>query len=116
MLKQLQTAYRQALQNLVFVDFVNKKVIVGKESLELEHSKENACCRDLITAINKYFQDGNFELVKERIEVLTNRADYANRLEVQIKEHRRNKLFEIASQLDMRGNLTEEVSFNASRS
>lgn len=116
MLTLLQSAYRKALKNLVFVDFVNKKVIGGIESLKLEHSKENACCMDLITAINKHFRDGDFELVKERIEVLTNRADYVNRLETQIKGHRRNKLFEIASQLEERGDKSKVVRYNANPS
>ena len=68
---------------------------------------------DLITVINKHFHDGDFELVKERMEVLTNRVDYVNRLEVQIKAQRRNKLFDVASQLNMQGNQTKAVKFNA---
>ncbi|MGN4127989.1 hypothetical protein ACMGD3_23745 [Lysinibacillus sphaericus] len=116
MLKQLQTAYEQVLRNLVFVDFENKKVIGGGDKLELELSKEKACCNDLIIAINRHFQEGDFDLVKERIAVLTNRINYIDRLEKQIKEQRRNKLFEIASQLGKQGNSTKVVRFNESPS
>jgi len=67
MLIQLQTAYGQALRNLVFVDFVNKKVIGGLETLEIELDKENACCKDLIIAINHLFRKGDIDLAKELI-------------------------------------------------
>lgn len=100
MLEQLQLAYEQALNNLVFVDFVNKKVIGGLGVLEIELAKENACYKDLITAINYHFKIGDFDLAKERIDALTKRADYIKRLEIQVESHRRNKLFEIASQFE----------------
>ncbi|WP_025114139.1 hypothetical protein [Lysinibacillus fusiformis] len=100
MLIQLQTAYGQALNNLVFVDFVEKKVIGGLETLEIELAKENACCKDLIIAINHLFRKGDIDLAKERINALTKRADYIERLEYQVKAHRRNKLCEIASQFE----------------
>ncbi len=113
MIKQLQQAYEKGLKNLVFVDFENKKVIGGEDKLELELSKEKACCNDLIIAINRHFQEGDFDLVKERIAVLTNRINYIDCLEKQIKEQRRNKLFEIASQLDMQVSSTKVVKVNA---
>ncbi|WCH46413.1 hypothetical protein [Lysinibacillus sp. OF-1] len=116
MLGQLQNAYRQALRNLVFVDFVNKKVIGGFDVLELELAKENACCKDLITAINHHFRRGDFDLAKERIDALRKRADYINRLENQVKAYRRNKLFEIASQLEKRGKESKVVKYDASPS
>ncbi|MEK5429680.1 hypothetical protein MKY88_02345 [Lysinibacillus sp. FSL R7-0073] len=100
MLEQLQHAYKQALNNLVFVDFVNKKVIGNFEVLEIELDKENACYKDLITAINYHFKVGDFDLARERIDALTKRADYIKRLEIQAKAHRRNKLCEIASQFE----------------
>lgn len=100
MLRQLQVAYGQALENLVFVDFVNKRVIGGLDSLELEHMKESACYKDLITAIIYHFKKGDFDLAKERINALTKRSDYIERLEYQVKAHRRNKLCEIASQFE----------------
>lgn len=100
MLIQLQTAYGQALRNLVFVDFVNKKVIGGFETLEIELDKENACCKDLIIAINHLFRKGDIDLAKEQINALTKRFDYIERLEYQVKAHRRSKLCEIASQFD----------------
>lgn len=100
MLEQLQLAYKQALNNLVFVDFVNKKIIGGYEGLEIEFAKENACYKDLITAINHHFRKGDIDSAKERINALTKRADYIERLEIQVKAHRRNKLFEIASQFE----------------
>jgi len=114
MLEQLQTAYEQALKNLVFVDFVNKKVIVtgGLNALELEHSKESACCRDMITAINLHFRQGNFDLAKERIEVLTDRVDYIKSLEGCLKEKRRNKLCEIASGLCRQGISAKAVRYD----
>ncbi|WP_418301315.1 hypothetical protein [Lysinibacillus fusiformis] len=100
MLIQLQTAYGQALRNLVFVDFVNKKVIGGLRTLEIELAKENACCKDLIIAINHLFRKGDIDLAKERINALTKRSDYIERLEYQVKAHRRSKLCEIASQFE----------------
>ncbi|HBJ00695.1 MAG TPA: hypothetical protein DDY89_07200 [Lysinibacillus sp.] len=100
MLIQLQTAYGQALRNLVFVDFVNKKVIGGFETLEIELDKENACCKDLIIAINHLFRKGDIDLAKEQINDLTKRSDYIERLEYQVNEHRRSKLCEIASQFE----------------
>ncbi|MCS5501899.1 hypothetical protein NY607_12260 [Lysinibacillus sp. A4] len=111
MLGELQTAYGQALKNLVFVDFVNKKVIGtgGLNALEMEHSKESACCRDMITAINLHFHEGDFDLVKERIEVLTDRVNYIKSLEGYLKEQRCNKLFEIASHLCKQGKLAKVV-------
>ncbi|MGE7091650.1 hypothetical protein ACQKII_09405 [Lysinibacillus sp. NPDC048646] len=111
-MEQLQQAYGQALRNLVFVDFENKKVIGGSDNLELELSKEKACCNDLIIAINRHFQKGDFDSVKERIAFLTNRIDYIKRLEGQMKEQRRNKLFEIASQLDMQRRSTKDAKPN----
>lgn len=114
MLEQLQTAYGQALKNLVFVDFINKKVICkgGLDALELELSKESACCRDLIMAINLHFRQGDFDLVGERIECLTDRIDYIKRLEGQLKEQRRNRLFEIASQFHGQGKSAKVVKRN----
>lgn len=103
MLGQLQQAYRQALGNLVFVDFVNKRIIGGFEGLEIEFAKESACYKDLIAAINLHFRNGDFELAKERIDALTKRADYIKRLENQLKTLRRNRLFVVASQLEMQG-------------
>ncbi|MGC7931257.1 hypothetical protein ACP3VS_21885 [Lysinibacillus sp. VIII_CA] len=113
MLEQLQHAYGHALKNLVFVDFVNKKIIGGFEVLEMELEKENACCKDLITAINYHFRKGHFDLAKERIDVLTKRAKYIQRLEMQITAHRRNKLFENASHLRKQGKLADVVSNDA---
>ncbi len=113
MLEQLQHAYGHALKNLVFVDFVNKKIIGGFEVLELELAKENACCKDLITSINYHFRKGHFDLAKERIDALTKRAKYIQRLEMQITAHRRNKLFEIASHLRKQGKLADVVSNDA---
>ena len=102
MLKQLQTAYEQALHNLVFVDFTNKKVISsgGLRGLEIELAKEKACRKDLIAAINYHFKSGDFDLAIERIGALSKRVDYIKNLENQVKAHRRNKLSEIASQFD----------------
>lgn len=118
MLGHLQTAYGQALKNLVFVDFVNKKTICtgGIDALEVEHSKESACCRDMIMAINLHFKKGDFDLVKERIDVLTDRVDYINSLEVYLKEQRRNKLFEIASHLRKQGKSANVVRYDANPS
>lgn len=113
MLEQLQRAYGQALKNLVFVDFENKKVIGGLKKLELEFAKENACCKDLITAINYHFARGDFDLAKERINALIKRTDYIKRLENQIKAQRRNKLFEIASQLEQE-KVSKGVRYDAS--
>lgn len=116
MLEQLQNAYRQALRNLVFVDFVNKKVIGGFEVLELELAKENACCKDLITAINHHFRRGDFDLAKERIDALRKSADYINRLENQVRTYRRNRLFEIASHFEKRGKASRTVIEDANPS
>lgn len=113
MLEQLQHAYGHALKNLVFVDFVNKKIIGGFEGLELELAKENACCKDLITAINYHFREGHFDLAKERIDALTKRAEYIQRLELQVTTHRRNKLFEITSHLRKQGKSADVVSYDA---
>ena len=116
MLEQLQHAYGQALNNLVFVDFVNKKMIGEFEVLEIEFAKENACYKDLVTAINIHFRNGDFDLAKERIGALTERADYIKRLEVQLTAHRRNKLIEIASQLCRQGKSAKVVSYDANSS
>ncbi|MFJ7662984.1 hypothetical protein ACIQXW_11325 [Lysinibacillus sp. NPDC097162] len=113
MLEQLQTGYGQALKNLVFVDFTNKKIIGGLDKLQIEHSKESACCKDLISAINIHFRKGDFDLVKERIDDLTESADYIKRLEGQIKEKRLNKLYKIASQLHQQGKLAEVVKYDS---
>lgn len=117
MLGELQTAYGQALKNLVFVNFVNKKVIGagGLNALEMEHSKESACCRDMITAINLHFHKGDFDLVKERIDVLTDRVDYIESLEGYLKEQR-NKLFEIASHLCKQGKSVKVVRYDVNPS
>ncbi|GEM_PF-3430798 len=118
MLEQLQTAYGQALKNLVFVDFANRKVISvgGLNALEMEYSKESACCRDIITAINLHFREGDFDLVKERIDVLTDRVDYIKSLEGYLKEQRRNKLFEIASHLCKQGKSVKVVRYDVNPS
>ncbi|MEA0556049.1 hypothetical protein U1P98_18515 [Lysinibacillus irui] len=102
MLEQLQHAYEKSLQNLVFVDFMNKKVISsgGLRGLEIELSKEIACRKDLITAINYHFRNGDFDLGIELIDALSKRADYIKRLDAQVKAHRRNKLSEIASRFE----------------
>ena len=102
MLEQLQHAYEESLQNLVFVDFMNKKVISsgGLRGLEIELSKEIACRKDLITAINYHFKNGDFDLAIELIDDLSKRADYIKQLEIQVKAHRRNKLSEIASRVE----------------
>lgn len=102
MLEQLQHAYEKSLQNLVFVDFMNKKVISsgGLRGLEIELSKEIACRKDLITAINYHFKNGDFDLAIELIDDLSKRVDYIKQLEIQVKAHRRNKLSEIASRFE----------------
>ncbi len=103
MLEQLQNTYEQSLQNLVFVDFLNKKVISsgGLKGLEIELSKEKACRKDLMTVINHHFKNGEFDLAIELIDALSKRADYIKRLENQVKAYRRNKLSEIASQFEL---------------
>lgn len=93
MIEQLQQVYETGLRNLVFVDFESKKVIGVSDNLGLELSKEKACCNDLIIAINRHFLDGDFDSVKERMDVLTSRINYIDRLEKQVKEQRRNKFF-----------------------
>lgn len=85
MIEQLQKAYDKALKNLVFVDFVNKGVIGGRDMLELELAKEKACCKDLLIAINLHISAGDYDLAKERIAVLENRINYIERLENQIR-------------------------------
>lgn len=102
MLEQLQTAYEKTLKNLVFVDFLNKKVIStgGLRGLEIELAKEKAYRKDLITAINYNFKNGDFDLAIELIDALSKRADYIKRLDFQVKAHRRNKLSEIASRFE----------------
>ncbi|WP_336636877.1 hypothetical protein [Lysinibacillus fusiformis] len=113
MLEQLQLAYKQALTNLVIVDFVNKKVIGSFEVLEIELAKENACFKDLITVINHCFRNGDLDLAKERIDALTKRAEYIQRLEIQVIAHRRNKLFEIAGHLRKQGKSADVVNYDA---
>ncbi|UUV23866.1 MULTISPECIES: hypothetical protein [Lysinibacillus] len=102
MLEQLQHAYEKSLQNLVFVDFLNKKVIStgGLRGLEIELAKEKACRKDLIAAINYHFKNGDFDLAIELIDALSERAIYIKQLEAQVKAHRRNKLSEIASRFE----------------
>ncbi len=112
MIEQLQQTYAQGLKNLVFVDFQNKIVIGGTMNLELELSKERACGQDLITAMNLHFYNGNYDLAQECAEILADRINYIKRLEEQIKEQRRNKLFEVASQLKQQGKNGEVVHFN----
>lgn len=102
MLEQLQHAYEKSLRNLVFVDFLNKKVISrgGLRGLEIELAKEKACRKDLITAINHHFKNGDFDLAIESIDALSERAIYIKQLEAQVKAHRRNKLSEIANRFE----------------
>ncbi|MFF2794954.1 hypothetical protein [Lysinibacillus xylanilyticus] len=102
MLEQLQTAYGQVLKNMVFVDFANKKVISsgGLRGLEIELAKEKACRKDLITVINHHIKNGDLDLAIELIDALSKRADYIKKMEKKVKAHRRNKLFEIASQFE----------------
>ncbi|WP_446936662.1 hypothetical protein [Lysinibacillus fusiformis] len=102
-LEQLQHAYEKSLGNLVFVDFLSKKVISsgGLRGLEIELSKEKACRKDLITVINHHFKNGDFDLAIELIDTLSKRADYIKRLENQVMAYRRNKLSEIASQFEL---------------
>lgn len=115
MLKQLQIAYEQSLQNLVYVDFVNKKVILngGLRGLDIELAKEKACRKDIITAINYHFKNGDFDLAIELIDALSKRADYIKRLEDQVKAHRRSKLCEIASQFELEKVKASVVSYDA---
>ncbi|MGD2199875.1 hypothetical protein [Lysinibacillus fusiformis] len=103
MLEQLQNAYEKTLGNLVFVDFLSKKVVSsgGLRGLEIELSKEKACRKDLITVINHHFKNGEFNLAIELIDVLSKRAEYIKRLEKQVQAYRRNKLSEIASQFEL---------------
>lgn len=103
MLKQLQHAYEKSLENLVFVDFLNKKVISsdGLRGLEIELSKEKACRKDLITVINHHFKYEDFDLAIELIDALSKRADYIKRLENQVQAYRRNQLSKIASQFEL---------------
>lgn len=114
-LEQLQHAYEKSLQNLVFVDFLNKKVIStgGLRGLEIELAKEKACRKDLITAINYHFKNGDFDLAIELIDALSKRADYIKRLEEQVKAHRRSKLCEIASQFELEKVKALVVSYDA---
>lgn len=113
MIENLQKAYDSALKNLVFVNFVdNVDKCVAVDMLELELAKEKACCKDLLTAINLHFSVGDYDLAKERIAVLEKSIDYINRLESQIKEQRRNKLFEVASQLCKQGRNAKVVKFH----
>ena len=116
MLEQLQTAYGQVLKNLVFVDFANKKVITsgGLSDLEIELAKEKACRKDLITVINHHFKNGNLDLAIGLIDALSKRADYIKKVENQVKAHRRNKLFEIASQFEFEN--VSVVSYDANPS
>lgn len=116
MLEQLQTAYEQVLKNLVFVDFANKKVITrgGLRDLEIELSKEKACRKDLITVINHHFKNGDLDLAIEMIDALSKQADCIKKLENQVKAHRRNKLFEIASQFEFEN--VSVVSYDANPS
>ncbi len=102
MLEQLQHAYEKSLQNLVFVDFRNKKVIYsgGLKSLEIELAKEKACRKDLVTVINHHFKNRDFDLATELIGSWTKTADYIKQLENQVKAHQRNELSEIASQFE----------------
>lgn len=116
MLEQLQHAYEKALKNIVFVDFVNRKVVGGLDSLELEFAKEKSCCKDVITAINYHFAKGDFDLAKERIEALNNRIEYIKRLESHLKSHRRNRLFEIASHFEKREKASRAVMNDANPS
>ncbi|TKI70143.1 hypothetical protein FC756_08550 [Lysinibacillus mangiferihumi] len=116
MIEQLQRAYTQGLKNLVFVDFENKNIIGSVVTLELELSKERACGQDLITAMNLHFSNEDYDSAQECAEVLVERIDYIKRLEGQIKEQRRNKLFDIANQLNKQGKIGEVVHFNANQS
>ncbi|MGE7111265.1 hypothetical protein [Lysinibacillus sp. NPDC047702] len=116
MIEQLQQAYEQGLKNVVFVDFKNKIVIGGTMNLELELSKERACGQDLITAMNLHFYNEDYDSAQKCAEVLADRINYIKRLEGQIKEQRRNKLFDIASQLKKQGKFGEVVHINANPS
>ncbi|MEK3728649.1 hypothetical protein [Lysinibacillus sp. FSL W8-0953] len=116
MLEQLQHAYEQSLQNLVFVDFSNKKVISsgGIRGLEIELAKEKACRKDLVTVINHHFKNNDFDLAIELIGSLTKRADYIKQLEKQVKDYRRKQLSEIASQFEL--GKVSAVSYDANPS
>lgn len=116
MIEQLQQAYYQGLKNIVFVDFQNKNVIGDTMTLGLELSKERACAQDLITAMNLHFYNENYNSAQECAEVLADRMDYIKQLEGQIKEQRRNKLFDTANQLKKQGKIGEVVNFNANPS
>lgn len=115
MLEQLQIAYEKSLENLVFVDFLNRKVILigGLRGLEIELAKEKACRKDLITVINHHFKKGDFDLAIELIDALSKRSDYIKHLEDQVKAHRRSKLCEIASQFELEKVKASVVSYDA---
>lgn len=116
MIEQLKHAYKKALKNLVFIDFANKKFIGGGDTLEIELSKEKACCKDLLTVIDLHLSSGEYDQAKERTAVLNSRLDYIECLENQVKEQRRNKLFDIASQLKKQGKSGEVVKIDANPS
>ena len=116
MIEQLQKAYYQGLKNIVFVDFRNKNVFGDTMTLGLELSKERACAQDLITAMNLHFYNENYKSAQECAEILADRIDYIKRLEDQIKEQRRNKLVDAASQLKKQGKFGEVVKIGANQS
>lgn len=87
----------------------------GLRGLEIELAKEKACRKDLVTVINHHFKNGDFDLAIELIGSLTKRADYIKQLENQVKAYRRNQLSEIASQFELRENVSV-VSYDANPS
>lgn len=116
MIEKLQNEYKNAFKNIVFVDFKNNTVIGDTMTLSLEIRKERACGQDLITAMNLHFYNGNYDLAQECAEVLADRIDYIKRLDCQIKEQRRNKLFDTGSLLKKKGKFGEVVHINANQS
>ncbi|MEY9975273.1 hypothetical protein [Lysinibacillus sp. RC79] len=121
MIEQLQQAYEAGLKNLVFVNFSTKSVVGGdgmkeKDLIELELSKEIACCEDVMTAINWHLRDGDYDSVRERIAVLQESVSKIEHLENQIKAQRRNNLFETAKRLCKQGNPAKVVKLNANPS
>lgn len=118
MLEPLQQAYETALKNVVVVNFahdVSNGGNLNKQTqnlLKLEIAKEKACCQDVITAINHHLIDGRYDLVKTQMAVVQKSIDYIEHLEDQLKEQRRNNLFEIASFMGKRGYSAKVVRFD----
>ncbi|MEK5069782.1 hypothetical protein [Sporosarcina sp. FSL K6-1508] len=85
------------------------------EEIELEINKERACCRDVMTAINRHLEDRQYPLAQTRMNDLQKSINYIEVLENELKEQNRNKLFEVARELNRNGWKANVVRLDAVR-